>query len=76
MVRFSEVFLALASQPANILMPAPMGFQPLGRCPLDVQMALRKLGVDLTTSELDGILRIFDADGSGTIVAWTPLCSF
>ena len=36
---------------------------------LCLQIALRKLGVDLTTSELDGILRIFDADGSGTIAA-------
>ena len=34
------------------------------------QVALRRLGVDLTTTELDGILRIFDADGSGSIVAW------
>ncbi|CAE7519936.1 CPK19 [Symbiodinium natans] len=33
----------------------------------ELQGALRKLGVDLTTTELDGILRIFDADGSGTI---------
>mmetsp|Transcript_68379 Transcript_68379/g.160307 ORF Transcript_68379/g.160307 Transcript_68379/m.160307 type:complete len:281 (-) Transcript_68379:534-1376(-) len=33
----------------------------------ELQVALRRLGVDLTTTELDGILRIFDADGSGSI---------
>mmetsp|Transcript_72157 Transcript_72157/g.168893 ORF Transcript_72157/g.168893 Transcript_72157/m.168893 type:complete len:276 (-) Transcript_72157:115-942(-) len=33
----------------------------------ELQMALRRLGVDLTTTELDGILRIFDADGNGTV---------
>ncbi|CAJ1395005.1 unnamed protein product [Effrenium voratum] len=30
------------------------------------EVALRKLGVSLSTSELDGILRIFDSDGSGS----------
>ncbi|CAJ1395000.1 unnamed protein product [Effrenium voratum] len=33
---------------------------------LELQVALRKLGVSLSTSELDGILRIFDSDGSGS----------
>ncbi|CAK9113177.1 unnamed protein product [Durusdinium trenchii] len=33
----------------------------------ELQSALRKLGVSLSTSELDGILRIFDSDGSGSI---------
>jgi len=33
----------------------------------ELQAALRKLGVSLSTSELDGILRIFDSDGSGSI---------
>lgn len=31
------------------------------------EASLRKLGVSLSTSELDGILRIFDSDGSGSI---------
>lgn len=33
----------------------------------ELQASLRKLGVSLSTSELDGILRIFDSDGSGSI---------
>ena len=33
----------------------------------DPEASLRKLGVSLSTSELDGILRIFDSDGSGSI---------
>ncbi|CAK9091476.1 unnamed protein product [Durusdinium trenchii] len=37
----------------------------------ELQSALRKLGVSLSTSELDGILRIFDSDGSGSIAART-----
>ena len=37
------------------------------------QASLRKLGVSLNTSELDGILRIFDSDGSGSIDPLTSL---
>ena len=33
----------------------------------DPEASLRKLGVSLSTSELDGILGIFDSDGSGSI---------
>eukprot|EP00435_Cladocopium_sp_Y103_P048122 s385_g14.t1 len=36
----------------------------------ELQASLRKLGVSLSTSELDGILRIFDSDGSGSIDPW------
>jgi len=33
----------------------------------EMQTALRRLGIDLSSAELDGILRVFDTDGSGTI---------
>ena len=46
--------------------------EPLRRNPppKPSEAALRKLGVSLSTSELDGILRIFDSDGSGSIASW------